>query len=107
MNKFKNVAIRVVAVAFAIVACVILTPSAAPAADGQPTIGVPARFSYRVVSSREIVKAHVGCGFNDLSLSNGGIFRRETRQNYEYMNGRFNPVGKAYEVDVFLRCHKI
>jgi hypothetical protein len=39
---------------------------------GQPTVSNPLLEFYRVLSSREVVKPFVGCGFNDVGAPQPG-----------------------------------
>jgi hypothetical protein len=76
-----------------------------PAMGGPPqrTIGAPDGTFYRVVSSREIIRPAVQCGFNDLGLARGGVFLEETLKCETYARGRLvkTEIKKRYR---FLRC---
>jgi hypothetical protein len=57
---------------------------ASGSASAQGTIGPPNGVSYRVISSHEMVKMDaVRCGYRDLSLANGGVFRIESHPAVE------------------------
>lgn len=74
---------------------------------GQSTIGPPSDgVHYSLDSASEVTKADVGdCGFNDASVPNTGIFRREERSYEEIKDGK--TIRRWHEaVDTFLRCHE-
>jgi hypothetical protein len=63
---------------------VFATALASGSASAQGTIGPPNGVSYRVISSHEMVKMEaVRCGYRDLSLPNGGVFRIESHPAVE------------------------
>jgi hypothetical protein len=59
--------------------------------------------SYQVLSSSEVVKPSVQCGFNDLSFPNPAKFRREVRQFAERREGKVVRTWTETE-DVFVDC---
>jgi hypothetical protein len=75
-------------------------------ASAQGTIGPANGVSYRVISAHEVVKMDAGrCGYHDLSLPNGGVFRIESRFYSEYNNGRLVRTW-SQEAEVFVRCYE-
>lgn len=75
-------------------------------ASAQGTIGPANGVSYRVISAHEVVKMDAGrCGYHDLSLPNGGVFRIENRFYSEYNNGRLVRTW-SQEAEVFVRCYE-
>jgi hypothetical protein len=74
--------------------------------SAQGTIGPANGVSYRVVSSHEVVKMDAArCGYHDLSLPNGGVFRVETRVYSEYSNGKLLRTW-TQEAETFVRCYE-
>ena len=66
-------------------------------------IGPPDGISYEILSVFRVYKPTVACGFNDLGIVNGGIFRVEARQYRSYANGAL--LGQWFEnVEVFESC---
>jgi len=75
--------------------------------DDGPSIGPADGTSYSILYSLEVLKPDAGnCGFNDLSVPNGGIYKRETRQYETYANGKLIS-REVKDVDTFLRCQSI
>jgi hypothetical protein len=69
----------------------------------QQTIRAPDGTFYRVVSSREVLKPAIQCGFNDLGLLNGGIFLEETLAYETYVKGKLVKT-EIKKRERFLRC---
>jgi hypothetical protein len=74
--------------------------------DGS-TIGPPSDGDhYEILSSYEVLKASVQCGFNDLSIPNPGKYRIETRRYSTYVDGKVVST-RVEDVDVFLECYPV
>jgi hypothetical protein len=83
----------------------LMLAAAAATACGQSTIGAPDGISYRVISSRQEVVMDAGhCGYHDLSLPNGAVYRLETRFYSEYDKGQLVRTWTEKDVPVFVRC---
>lgn len=78
----------------------------APAQSGGPTIGAPNGVSYEVTSTREVTRMDGGrCGYHDLSLPNGAVFRVETRVYREFKEGKLLRTWQA-TAELFVRCYE-
>jgi hypothetical protein len=71
--------------------------------NGGTTIGPPEGTHYEILYTEKVYRPTPQCGFNDIGLMNGGVFRIEARRYTTYVNG-VSVATWEEKVEVFEAC---